>query len=126
MKEKTIFEKIIDNEIPSYKIFEDDKIIVILDAFPKKPGHSLFIPKIKKENFLEENNEIIEYIFTKIKDISKLIEQKLNNTGFKIVSNVGSSAGQIIFHTHFHLIPYFDENKTPNLSIEEVYKKLTL
>ncbi|MGB0925283.1 MAG: HIT family protein [Minisyncoccia bacterium] len=45
MLEKTIFKKIIDNEIPSYKIYEDDHFLVFLDAFPKSPGHTLIIPK---------------------------------------------------------------------------------
>ncbi len=125
MQEKTIFQKIIDNEIPSFKIFEDEKLIVILDAFPKNPGHLLFIPKEKQENVLEEDSLTIEYIFIKIKELSKLVKEKLNNSGFKIISNIGPSAGQVVFHTHFHLIPYFDENDKPEMSIEEIYKKIT-
>lgn len=45
MSEKTIFQKIIDNEIPSHKIYEDENFLVFLDAFPKSPGHTLIIPK---------------------------------------------------------------------------------
>ena len=73
--EKTIFEKIIDRELPSKIIFEDDRCIVIEDIAPKAPTHLLIIPK------------------------------KLNiNDAFNIVINNGKDAGQTVFHLHIHLL----------------------
>lgn len=107
----TIFEKIINNEIPSYKVYEDEKYLVILDAFPKSNGHTLVIPKNKKENILEEDKKTISDIFSLSKKISLKLKEKLKCDGIKWVVNNGKEAGQEIFHTHVHLIPFYKENK---------------
>lgn len=105
---KSIFEKIIDREIPSRIIYEDEKFIAILDVSPKQKGHTLLIPKIKKENFLMESNETRNEMMAIIPKISDLLKKSLGATGIKLVLNNGSSSGQEVFHTHIHIIPYYD------------------
>ncbi|MBN4083589.1 HIT family protein [Mycoplasma sp. CSL10137] len=102
----SIFTKIINREINSNIIYEDDKVISILDVNPKQPGHFLVIPKIEKENLLEQSEEEVNYL---MKIARQLATEKIKNneaTGFKIVINTGKSAGQEVMHTHVHVVPY--------------------
>ena len=122
---KSIFEKIIDNEIEAKKFYEDDDFIVILDLFPKNEGHSLIIPKNKKENFLLEDEETIKKMFLLSQKISNLLINKLNAKGIKILTNIGKEAGQEILHTHLHIIPYYETKKKPlPKNDQETLKKL--
>ena len=123
MNEKTIFHKIIKKEIPSLIIYEDEDYIVILDAFPKQQGHTLIIPKEEGKNILKNTKEIRSSILEIAKTISDKLIEKLNASGVKIVTNVGKSAGQVIFHTHMHLIPYYD-NDQEKINNEEVLNKI--
>lgn len=117
---KSIFEKIIDNEIPSFKIYENKDFVVILDAFPKSKGHTLIIPKKKKENFLKETKKIQSDLIILADKISKQIIKNLKASGVKIQINVGKSAGQEVFHTHLHIIPYYSKIEKPVVNQEIV------
>lgn len=106
---KDIFEMIINNEIPSLRVYEDENYIAILDANPKQKGHTLLIPKIKEENILSESKKVKENILEIASIISEKLKTKLGATGIKMVLNSGESAGQVIFHTHLHIIPYYEK-----------------
>ena len=101
---KTIFEKIIDRELPAKIIHEDDLCIVIEDIAPKAPTHLLIIPKkpIKKlSNAEKEDKDLLGHLMLVAKDVS----EKLNiNEAFNIVINNGEQAGQTVFHLHIHLL----------------------
>ena len=101
---KTIFEKIIDRELPAKIIHEDDLCIVIEDIAPKAPTHLLIIPKkpIKKlSNAEKEDKDLLGHLMLVAKDFS----EKLNiNEAFNIVINNGEQAGQTVFHLHIHLL----------------------
>ncbi len=120
--EKSIFELIIDNEIPSMKIYEDEKYIAILDINPKQAGHTLLIPKYKKENILEDD-KAQQDILKIATQISNKLKDKLGASGIKLIFNNGSSAGQEVFHTHLHIIPYYEE-KVDAINNEEILKKI--
>ena len=102
--EKTIFEKIIDRELPSKIIFEDDKCIVIEDIAPKAPIHLLIIPKklITKLSEAQTNDkDLLGHLMLVAKEVAK----KMNiNDAFNIVINNGKDAGQTVFHLHIHLL----------------------
>lgn len=103
-----IFCKIINNEIDSKKIYEDEKVIVILDAFPKSEGHSLIIPKKHSKNILDEEDlDILKYI----KKTNEMLKKKYDFDSFKIISNKGKEAGQEVFHTHIHFVPYYKKKE---------------
>ena len=101
---KTIFEKIIDRELPANIIFEDDECIVIEDISPKAPIHLLIIPKkpIKKLSEAEKEDKVLlGHLMMVIKEVS----EKLNiDDAFNIVINNGEKAGQTVFHLHMHLL----------------------
>lgn len=99
-----IFCKIAAGEIPSTKVYEDDKILAFKDLDPQAPVHILVIPKehIKwAYDVTAKNSAVIAHIFEKIPVIAK--EQGLED-GFRIVNNCGESAGQTVHHIHFHLM----------------------
>ena len=101
---ETLFEKIINKEIPSDIIYEDDQSIVIKDINPQAPVHLLIIPKkpipmLSKAT--ESDKELLGHLMLVAGKLSKLL--KLDDT-FNIVINNGENAGQTIFHLHLHLL----------------------
>jgi len=97
-----IFCKIVAGEIPSKKIYEDDKIIVINDLNPGAPIHVLIIPKEHTENILTASPELLPYIQNKLGEIVKKLG--INENGFRIVINTGEDGGQSVKHLHFHVL----------------------
>jgi len=116
-----IFCKIIEGSINSYKLYEDDKIIIFMDINPNTNGHMLVIPKKHIIDFTEMDNETIQSINDGAKIMHKLIMDKLNPDGIRLVVNYGEL--QEVKHYHLHLIPYY-KNKQEKRSVEEIYNIL--
>lgn len=117
-----IFCKIINNEIPSYTIYEDEIIKVFLDVNPNSTGHTLIIPKKHYENLFDIEEETLNYILKKSKDIANLLKEKLNCDGITLAQNNG--LGQDVKHYHLHLIPKYRNDE--KLTLEEVHNKLKI
>lgn len=117
-----IFCKIINNEIPSYTIYEDEIIKVFLDVNPNSTGHTLIIPKKHYENLFDIEEETLNYILKKSKDIANLLKEKLNCDGITLAQNNG--LGQDVKHYHLHLIPKYHNDE--KLTLEEVHNKLKI
>ena len=102
--EKSIFEKIIDKELPSKIIHEDEHCFVIEDIAPKAPIHLLVIPKkpIKKlSDVKEDDKELLGHLML----VTKKVAEQLNvENAFNVVINNGKEAGQTVFHLHIHLL----------------------
>ena len=99
-----IFCKIVNGEIPSSKVYEDESVLAFNDINPAAPVHILVIPKKHIESAValtDEDDELIAHIFQVIKLIAK--EQGLDN-GFRLVSNIGEDGGQTVKHLHFHIL----------------------
>lgn len=99
-----LFCKIIKGEIPSKKVYEDDLVYVFEDIAPIAPIHYLLIPKqhiASAKDITEENSHIVAHIF---EVIAKLAKELNLEDGFRVVNNCGESAGQTVFHMHFHLL----------------------
>lgn len=105
-----LFCKIGNGEIPSVKIYEDDKIIAFLDISQTTKGHTLIIPKKHFENVYELDEETIMYIYKHVPQIAKAITNAFYAKGINVVNNNGEASGQTVFHYHVHLIPRYDEN----------------
>ena len=102
--ENCLFCKIVAGEIPSTKVYEDDKILAFRDISPMAPTHILVIPKCHVPSvaaITEENASVVAHIFAKIPQIAK--EEGLEN-GYRVVSNCGDDAGQTVHHLHFHVL----------------------
>ena len=111
-----IFCKIINNEIPSYKVYEDEYVLAILDISQVCDGHTLILPKKHYNNFLDADLQTINRCMDVIKFLSDKYKQILNPSGFNILNNTNEIAGQTVFHLHFHLIPRYDKNDEINIS----------
>ena len=101
---KTIFQKIIDREVPSKILFEDDKCIVIEDIAPKAPIHLLVIPKkpIKKLSEVKPGDKnLLGHLMIVISEITKQLNIE---DAFNIIINNGEEAGQTVFHLHIHIL----------------------
>lgn len=120
-----VFCKIIDGDIPSYKVYESEYVYAFLDITPKSYGHTLVIPKTHSENIM--NFAADEFnIMQEIQNVAKILENKLLFDGLNLVNNCGKIAGQEVFHTHYHLIPrYADDAINENKAeFQEILNKL--
>ena len=109
MKEKDVFCKIIDGEIPCYKLYEDDDVLAFLDISQVTKGHALVVPKKHYDNFLATPQEVMH----KVMDIAQRIGQveiKLGAEGVNILTNCYEAAGQSVPHFHVHVIPRYSNN----------------
>ena len=103
-----IFCEIVAGRIPSYKIYEDDLFIAILDRFPVNTGHTLIIPKFHSLDMFGLCEKEAPAIMPLAVKIAKKIKEELKPTGFNILQNNGKTAGQVVFHYHLHIIPRYD------------------
>ena len=104
MTKKTLFEKIIDREIPADIIYEDDLCIAINDINPKAPIHVLLIPKKpipKLSDCNEGDKELLSHLFLKVSEIASLCNIP---ESFRVNINNGEEAGQEVFHLHIHIM----------------------
>ena len=120
--EDCIFCKIVKGDIPSKKIYEDDKVIGILDINPEVDGHVLIIPKKHVTDYTELDNELLIYIYDVAKKLADKLTKTLNSRGITFCVNYGDS--QLIKHFHLHLLPDY-KLKDKELSVDEVYELLT-
>ena len=99
-----LFCKIIDGQIPSTKVYEDELVYAFRDINPQAPTHVLVVPKIHVEDvngITAENSAVVAHIFEVIPQIAKA--EGLAN-GYRVVSNCGADAGQTVQHLHFHIL----------------------
>lgn len=125
-----VFCKIINGEIPSYTIYEDDIVKVLLDINPDTNGHTLIIPKKHYKNLEDIDIDTLNHINSIAKKMYKLLMEKLNCKGLTIIQN--NDYGQDIKHYHMHLVPrYMDDecnlhyNKDIVKDPKEIYEIIT-
>ena len=105
-----IFCKIVNGEIPSKKVYEDNDVIAILDISQATKGHTLVIPKKHYANILEiEDSEYIK-VMKVLKNVTSKINDAYKPKGFNILNNCGEVAGQTVMHYHVHIIPRYDKD----------------
>ena len=117
-----IFCKIINGDIPSYTIYEDDYVKCFLDIDPIENGHTLIVPKKHFVDFNDIEEEYLLKIHASSKIVANILKEKLECDGIKLEQNNGSI--QDVKHYHMHVIPkYSTENEL--ISVEDVFNKLT-
>lgn len=107
LMEDTIFAKIIRREISADIVYEDDDTLAFLDAHPNNPGHTLVIPKIYSRNILSISEKSLAVLMQTVRKLAPVVVRAVNADGINIIINNESAAGQLVFHTHVHLIPRF-------------------
>lgn len=100
-----IFCKIIKGDIPSYKIYEDEKTYAFLDIACDCVGHTLVIPKKHCTNVLDCDEEYLAAVMNTVKKIARHYVEDCGFDGVNVINASGKAAQQSVFHLHFHIIP---------------------
>lgn len=116
-----IFCKIAEGSADSFKLYENEKIIVFMDLSPVNNGHMLVVPKKHINDFTEMDDDTLKAINDAAKKMHNIIMEKLNPDGIKLVVNYGEL--QVVKHYHLHLIPFY-KNKQSLRKVEEIYNTL--
>ncbi len=100
-----IFARILAGEAKSHRVYEDEYALAIMDVMPRAEGHVLVLPKAPSADFLDLPGDAIPGVFTATQRVSKAVKQAFAADGILVSVRNGSAAGQVIFHTHVHVIP---------------------
>ncbi|MBC8421531.1 HIT family protein [bacterium] len=101
----TIFQKIIDGEIPCCKVYENEYVLAFLDVAPLSRGHTLIIPKQPVAFLHELTEESGRALGEALVKVSKAVVEVTGVSDYNILQNNGATANQAVFHVHFHIIP---------------------
>ena len=103
-----VFAKILRGELPSYKVYEDDKAFAFLDIMPRAPGHTLVIPKAPARNILDIRVEDYLYVGRATHKIAAAAKTAFDADGLTIQQFNEHAGGQVVFHLHVHVMPRHD------------------
>ncbi|MCC7539496.1 MAG: HIT family protein [Deltaproteobacteria bacterium] len=101
----TIFDKILDGELPCHRVYEDAHVLAFLDIFPLSEGHTLVIPKERKAMLHELSDEQSAAIGRVLPRIARAVLEATGATAYNVLQNNGAEAHQAVHHVHFHIIP---------------------
>ena len=105
--EDCIFCKIIEGKVPSAKVYEDEKVFCFLDIMPANKGHCLVIPKTHSKDLSEMKDEDAAAVIKAARKVASALSMSLGCVGFNLVMSNGREAGQVVFHSHIHIVPRF-------------------
>lgn len=126
----TIFNKIINKEIPSNIIYEDEDVLAFLDISQATKGHTLVVPKKETVSVLTANDDTISKVNIVAAKLARELIQIFDAEGANILTNANEVAGQTVFHYHVHIIPRYKKEELKfsplenDVDIEEVYEKI--
>ena len=103
--DQNIFARIIRNELPAIRVYEDDQVVAFMDIMPQAEGHTLVIPKTPAVTLLDLAPEAAAYTIQVVQKIAQAMEKALDIKGVVLMQLSGAAAGQTVPHVHFHLIP---------------------
>lgn len=117
--EDCVFCKIINGEIPSAKVYEDEQVYAFLDLSQVTKGHTLIIPKTHTKNIYETSPEVAKELFARIPKIANAIKAVYQPLGMNVLNNNEAAAEQSVFHLHMHIIPRYGDGDgyTPNWTV---------
>jgi histidine triad (HIT) family protein len=110
MSEETLFTRIVEGEIPSDTVYEDETTYAFLDVNPLAPGHTLVIPKEPYERLSELPPAEAAGVFSVLGEITAAVEAAVDADGTTVALNNGEAAGQEVPHVHWHIIPQFEDD----------------
>lgn len=103
-----LFCKIINGDIPSTKVYEDEHVYAFMDIMPLTKGHTLLIPKKHCKDLFEMPEDVASNLYKAAPKVANAIKAAFQPLGMNTVNNNGEVAGQTVFHYHLHLIPRYD------------------
>ncbi|KHE67850.1 HIT family protein [Halobacillus sp. BBL2006] len=107
MSQDCIFCKIIDGDIPSAKVYEDEDVYAFLDISQVTKGHTLVIPKQHTQDIYHTDANVAEKLFSRVPKIASALKETYEPVGLNVLNNNEEAAGQSVFHLHIHLIPRY-------------------
>lgn len=121
-----IFCKIINGEIPTNKVYEDNEVLAFLDMSQATEGHTLLIPKKHVQDIFDYDSELAATVFSRVPKIAHGIREAYPNVkGLNIINNNGAVAYQSVFHSHLHLIPRYSGEDDFKISMKDHSKDYT-
>ncbi|WP_077297214.1 HIT family protein [Virgibacillus pantothenticus] len=108
--EDCIFCKIVNQEIPSAKVYEDEHVYAFLDISQVTKGHTLIIPKVHVKNIYETPSDVAAALFSRVPKIANAIKAAYQPIGMNLLNNNEKPADQSVFHLHIHLLPRYGKN----------------
>jgi len=108
MVEECLFCKIVANEIPCIKVYEDELVIAFMDIMPAAKGHCLIVPKAHSESLLDAEPAVIAHVAKVSIPVANAVKTATGADGIKIAQFNGAAAGQTVFHYHMHIIPAYN------------------
>ena len=103
-----IFARILRGEIPCHRVHEDDDVIAFMDVMPQSDGHVLVVPKLPSRNLRDADPSVFGPAIAMVQQIGNAAISAFGADGFRLVQFNEASAGQTVFHLHFHMIPSYD------------------
>ena len=100
-----IFAKILRDEAPAFKVFEDDYSLAFMDVMPQVDGHTLVIPKDPTENIHSADPVILGHTMVTVQRVAAAVKVAFDSPGIMLAQLNGEAAGQTVFHLHFHILP---------------------
>ena len=104
-RERTIFDRILDGEIPCHRVYEDDHVLAFLDISPLSRGHMLVIPKERRAHLDELSDDAAAALGRALPRLCRALKAATGASAYNILQNNGSAAHQVVMHVHFHIIP---------------------
>ncbi|MCP4275203.1 MAG: HIT family protein [Gammaproteobacteria bacterium] len=103
-----IFAKILRDEIPAIKVYEDKETLAFMDVMPQAPGHTLVIPKSAAENLFDLKMTVGAAVLATTQKVADAVRTAMQADGIMLNQFNGPAAGQTVFHFHVHIVPRFD------------------
>lgn len=105
-----LFCKIVAGEIPSANVYEDEHTYAFMDINPTNIGHTLVVPKKHFENIHDISEEALHQVMNTVRKLADPVKKAVGADALNIIQNNGREAGQIVFHSHTHIIPRFADD----------------
>jgi len=106
--QNNIFAKILRGEIPCHKVYEDDVALAFMDVMPQGKGHTLVLPKAPSRNLLDIDPGTLSALMPRVQKIAIAVKTAFSADGMTLMQFSEPSAGQTVYHIHFHILPRFE------------------
>jgi histidine triad (HIT) family protein len=103
-----VFAKILRDELPAHKVYEDADTIAIMDIMPRTEGHTLVLPKTPARNLLDATPEQLAACMRTLQKVARAVVKAFNAGGVTIQQFNETAGGQVVFHLHFHVLPRWE------------------
>lgn len=106
--DNNIFARILRNEVPAYRVYEDEQTLAFMDVMPQVPGHTLVIPKFPAQDLHDVDPDYLVATIRVTQTVAAAVKQAFDAPGIMIAQLSGATAGQSVFHMHVHILPRHD------------------